>query len=292
MSIDREPNINFYRSLLGGYSRESLEPELSIIKTPKEIFLNVLASKILKGLPTNKIENFINLSDPTLKFIRLLDSFSAEGSIDRFVREILRPDTTRGPRPKTSWHPWTESFPHTDHVRTPDRSAVLPPVTRRESFHSSTGLRASIRSYSPRLTVNGSEVTSNNEFTRVDFTPGSRASRDPRKITESLVAGINGIAELLDAVDNGKMDLAPIFVGHTNIHMAQIAQRLGFTIVDECKTEDGKIKKDLSELTVVGKLDDIRRKVSEFRQAQTYERLQERAQKLPTYRPRPQFVPA
>lgn len=132
--------------------------------------------------------------------------------------------------------------------------------------------------------MHGEEVIFDNECTAVNFMPGKRQRRDPSKITESLAAGIRGIVELLDAINRGVVRVAPVFIGSTNINMALIAQRLGFTIADKCRTPDGKINRSLTKFTIVGRLDDIRRKVGEFEKSKIYEKLLDRAerQKTPT----------
>lgn len=205
--------------------------------------------------PTYKLK----VDNPTLNPIGLLEELSTEENIDRFIRRIFAPYAAQQPRPDITWQP-----------------IALPPSAR-EEFTSSYGLVVSVQSNNPRLTISGDEVIfGEGEHTRIDFTPDGRTFRDAKKITESLMAGINGIAELVDAIEGGKVAVAPVFVGRTNIHMAVIAQRLGFTVVDECKTESGEVNQDLAVFTVVGKLGEIRRRVNEFKQSQAYERLQKR----------------
>lgn len=167
-----------------------------------------------------------------------------------------------------------------------EQALPQPEEQRRDHFYSSTGLRA-IRAIRVKddlfqhLTVGGETIVfDNNEYTMMHFTPEQRSSFQRSKMTKSLAAGINGIVEMLDAMDQGRVDLAPVFVGRTNLNMALIAQRMGFVIVDECRTADGEINKKLPRLTVVGKLADIRRKVAEFTQSAEYERLQTRVTRL------------
>jgi hypothetical protein len=103
------------------------------------------------------------------------------------------------------------------------------------------------------LTINGERVViDNGEYSRIDFTPNGRTRFDAERMTDSLAKGIQGIIELLDAIGHGDVQLAPVFAGTTNINMALIAQRLGFKIVDSCRTADGNINKDLSEFIIVG----------------------------------------
>ena len=131
------------------------------------------------------------------------------------------------------------------------------------------------------LTVRGETVTFlDSKYTRVDFTPEGRAHLDTSKMTDSLAKGISGIKELVGAIDSGAIELEPVFVGYTNIHMALIAQRLGFTIVDECRTADGNIDKTLPIFTVVGRLADIKAKVKQFEESGAVQRINSRAQKL------------
>jgi hypothetical protein len=153
----------------------------------------------------------------------------------------------------------------------------------RKYFGSSTGLRASVveASSSVAYAVNGEMISAeNNTYTRVDFTPNGRMRFVRRKMTDSLASAIHGMLDLLQAVDQGTFAPAPVFVGNTNINMALIAQRLGFAIVDDCRTEDGAINKNLKKFTVVGRLEDIQTKVDEFKRAGVHNRLDQRIQRM------------
>lgn len=133
----------------------------------------------------------------------------------------------------------------------------------------------------PRLTINSREVDfEGSRYTRIDFIPGDRAYFDAAKITDSLASGIVGLTEFLAAVDNGKFEAASVLMGNTNLNMALIAQRLGFSIVDQCRTPDGYIDQTLKEYTVVGKLDDVRTRIEKYRREGTLERVQARHQRL------------
>lgn len=133
----------------------------------------------------------------------------------------------------------------------------------------------------PRLTINGREVIfEGHKYTRIDFTPGGRTHFDAAKMTDSLANGIIGLTEFLAAVDKGQFEVASVLMGTTNLNMALIAQRLGFSIVDQCRTADGTIDKKLSEFTVVGNLADIRARIEKFRREGTFEKVQARYQKL------------
>lgn len=133
----------------------------------------------------------------------------------------------------------------------------------------------------PRLTVDGKEVVfDGNKYTKIDFMPGDRAHFDAAKMTDSLVRGITGVIEFLAAVDEGRFEAAPVLMGTTNLNMALIAQRLGFSIVDQCRTPDGHIDKTLEKFTVVGKLDDVRTRIEKYRQEKSFKKLQERQLRL------------
>ena len=110
--------------------------------------------------------------------------------------------------------------------------------------------------------------------------PGGRIQLDRSKITDSLTKGVRGLAELLDAIDQGRFSATEVFQGQTNINMALIAQRLGFKIADSCRTPDGNINRDLTSFTIVGRLSDIRQKVEEFKQSNIQQKLEARAQRL------------
>lgn len=152
-------------------------------------------------------------------------------------------------------------------------------------FSSLTGFTASAHDYGfPRtMTIEGQEVMFEDDkqgYTEIHFTPDSRVHFDPSKMTDSLAQGIQGVIEMVEAVDKGKFNPAQLFVGVTNINMALVAQRMGFVIVDECRTSDGKINKDLQTYTVVGKLGDIRAKVEEFKTKGIQGKLHQRGQRL------------
>lgn len=165
----------------------------------------------------------------------------------------------------------------------------VPDQDSKKTFFSSTGLRASVSTgYTRTLTVNGEKVALE-DYNDIHFTPERRHFFSPSKMTESLASGIQGVVGLIDAIDQGKFQAAPVFVGTTNINMALIAQRLGFVITDECRTPDGNINKNLRSFTVVGKLEDIRTRVEEFRRAGVAQKLEQRSQRLQA---KPKLVPA
>lgn len=133
----------------------------------------------------------------------------------------------------------------------------------------------------PRLTIKGEEVKfEGDEYTDVEFLPGGRDKFKASKITESLAKGISGLTKLLAAIDRGNINIAPILVGRTNINMALIAQRLGFSIVDQCRTPNRELDKALNIYTIVGKIENVREKVKEFQQLGVSDRLLARQQRL------------
>lgn len=158
--------------------------------------------------------------------------------------------------------------------------AQLPPSKTRK-FVSSTGFTASTHVYEfPRtITVKGQRVVAD-KYTEIHFIPDRRNFFDVARMTDSLAKGIQGVIELLDAVDQGKFEPAQLFVGVTNINMALITQRLGFRVVDECRSPDGQIDRVLPAFTVVGRLEDIRTRVEEFKRKGTAEKLSQRSQRL------------
>lgn len=140
---------------------------------------------------------------------------------------------------------------------------------------------------SRELTVHGERVVLK-DYNSIHFAPEERISLNPSKMTESLASGIQGVVEMINAIDQGRFEAAPVFVGTTNINMALIAQRLGFVIVDQCRTPDGNINKNLRSFTVVGKLDDIRARVGEYKRAGVAQKLEQRNQRLQA---RPKLIP-
>jgi hypothetical protein len=150
-------------------------------------------------------------------------------------------------------------------------------------FESSSGLKAQVfwqkNTEYQNLTVNGKKIIENT-YTEIHFTPGKRNSFDPSKITDSLANGIQGLLDLLDFINQNKFEAESIFIGKTNINMALITRRLGFEIVDQCRTPKGEINRGLKEFTVVGRLDDIRIHVEEFKKSNEYQRLMQRNQRV------------
>lgn len=164
------------------------------------------------------------------------------------------------------------------------QAPVLPHIAARY-FCSLTGFTATShgRDFPSAMTVKGKKVVSEGNkpgYTEIHFTPGDRSSFSQSKMTDSLAQGIQGVMEMIEAVDKGKFELAQLFVGVTNINMALIAQRMGFAITDECRTPDGKIDINRRTYTVVGKLEDIRAKVEEFKKKGTAAKLRQRSQRL------------
>lgn len=166
-----------------------------------------------------------------------------------------------------------------------------------EFFYSTTGLKViSSRLYPGETarvegTIEGKPISfEDNQYSEIHFMPLHGRS----KMTENMLAGIRGILEMLDAIDQGKVNLPPTFVGRTNRHMATIAQRMGFVIIDQCKTPQGKVKSELDRYTdrytVVGKLEDIRKKVEEFRRFGANQILENRAKKLSGVKLTPQLA--
>lgn len=225
-----------------------LKIEKIISKTSQENYI----PKIHNLNPIDNLEKMVNQSlEPTNR--------ESRGRLDAGISEIIFNVDHQAP---------PTSIPRTD----------LP----EELFYSRTGLRASVRAdtnYFPnQLLVDGQAVVlENGRYTNVDFSPQGKSYFDPSKMTKSLTAGVQGMIELLDAVDHGVVQLAPVFIGITNLRMAIVAQRLGFSIVDGCKTPDGEVNKNLQIFTVVGKIEDIRNRVNQLRTSETYKRLTERA---------------
>lgn len=147
-----------------------------------------------------------------------------------------------------------------------------------------TGLSVSVGQYMGNLlTINGERVIfRNGECTKVHFEPRDRQRLVPSQMTDSLAKGIQGVTQLIEAIDSGEIAVSSVFVGTTNINMALIAQRLGFVIVDECKKPNGEIDRDLNAFTIVGKLEDMRSQVEKLKIADVEQKLTQRNQRLRT----------
>lgn len=235
----------------------------SKIRPQKEIF--PILNKQLKTsiVPKNPIENFIRLDiiNP-----RILENLDTGRRIDEFIISEINSIRIQPPAPV--------------HIIEHLSEEVAASVRQSDGFFASkSGLSAVVLkglSFFRQLTIGGEEVDFSRGYTRVDFMPEGRASLDRTQITKSLAAGIQGIIELLEAIDSGKFDALAVFLGTTNINMALVSQRLGFTIVDQSRTPDGNIDKDKKRFTVVGYLDDIRERVNEFKAAGTIDKLRQR----------------
>lgn len=166
------------------------------------------------------------------------------------------------------------------------RETRTPAQTQEEIRHrfQRHGLYASVVERNPggrRLTIHGKEVIfEDNRYTSIDFMPGGRTYFDAAEITDSLVNGIAGMIELFTAIDEGQIKVAPTFMCVTNnLNMALIAQRLGFFIVDQCRTPDGHIDRTRKDFTIIGRLGDIKARVEEYKRKKTLEKLQARQQR-------------
>lgn len=245
-------------------------PELDILnmlnKNKEEYPIIELTNKIFpreslfeKNIELNKIKPL------------MLEGKNVDRRLDRFIEEEMR---MRGEEAR---------------IEIPQRAdrSLLPKPDPKKRFRSSSGLYADISAFRKDSTVKGEKVTLA-DYAEIHFTPEGRGHFNPSKITDSLSKGIQGVIDLLDAIDQGEFQAAQVFVGTTNINMALIAQRLGFVIVDECRTPDGNINKDLRYFTIVGRLEDIRARVNEFKRVGVAQRLEQRNQRL---RAKPKIEP-
>lgn len=247
--LNRIPDIFINSSLKNIRPREEILPILN-----KQLKIPILSSK--------PIENFIRLDiiNP-----RILENRDTGRRIDEFIISEINNIRIQPLAPV--------------HIIEHLSEEVVAAIRQLADFSSSSGLSASVQkgeAFFRQLTIGGAEVDFSGGYTQVDFMPEGRTYLDRTQITKSLAAGIHGIIELLEAIDSGKFAAPATFLGVTNINMALIAQRLGFTIVDQSRTPDGNIDKDKKSLTVVGYLDDIRERVNEFKVADTIDRLQQR----------------
>lgn len=251
---DRIPEFFINSSLIECINpkKEMISPILSINKQLKPPILS-----------KNPIENSIRLEmiNP-----RILENPDTGRRIDEFIISQFN-NITQIPSPAP--------------IRIIEQSSevIVAAIGQLDHFFSSSGLSASVRrgeGFFRQLTIGGVEVDFSGGYTQIDFLPKGRDSLDRAQMTKSLAAGIQGIIELLEAIDSGRFAPPITFLGITNINMALIAQRLGFIIVDQSRTPDGNIDKHKKSFTVVGYLDDIRDRINEFKAAGTIDRLQQR----------------
>lgn len=183
----------------------------------------------------------------------------------------------------------TETFQRESPVRT----AAVAPSTEpdKRKFRSPTGLVTEIRDISELelagfqlqkpIKVKGQPVSfPEQKYTKIDFTPGRRLNFIPSRVTDSLAKGILGLGQLISAIQEGKVEVAPVFVGWTNINMALISQRLGFEIADSCRKADGTIDTSRRVFVVIGRLEVIKEKVKEFQASGRAARIAARNQRL------------
>ena len=157
----------------------------------------------------------------------------------------------------------------------------LPEIKTTHAFRSSTGLHAGFvrrRNFSG-LTINGVPIYEGTSA-RIGFLPEGRGAFDPKRMTDSLIGGIQGIRELVEAIDKGRFEDVKVLEGGTNINMALIAQRLGFRIVDQDRTADGKIDKTRNYFRVIARAEDVRRRLKEIEAMGGTDRLQKRHERL------------
>lgn len=202
-----------------------------------------------------------------------LESYQLSIGVDRFILESIQD------RPRII----PEFRPLVDFPSQPD--TFQPPLARiphGRTFRSRTGLTVGLGTTTTYgVTVEGEQVAGQ-MVARIDFTPGGRTRFEPKQITDSLANGIQGIRELVEAIDTGQIDEVQTLVGTTNINMALIAQRLGFRIVDQDRTADGEIDATKSYFTVVAEMENVRSKVREFEEQGRLDRIQRRHQRQTT----------
>lgn len=221
------------------------EPESSRYRQPSAIFDKFLRDKVspsrleleenfTKGIEYKRKfeEKIINSIDIKIKedyneiiLFDNLENNQINRRVDSFIDETIREWNQEGER--------LVPFPE------------LVERTSKNRFSSPSGLKASVShgglsGYFGRMTIKGEECEpEDGRYTILDFVPQGRMGFNPAKMTDSLAKGIQGVMELLEAVDQGRFEAAPILIGTTNINMALIAQRLGFAIVDQCRTAEG-----------------------------------------------------
>lgn len=131
------------------------------------------------------------------------------------------------------------------------------------------------------LTINGKAIISNHgTFTEIHFAPEGRESVDHKKITDSLFKGLEGVMELLEAINQKKFRATSIFIGSTNIRMALATQRLGFVLTDQCYNSNGEINEALKEFKIIGNLNEIKKRIEEIKESNINSKLEQRNQRL------------
>lgn len=234
----------------------------------------IISSIYINGLP-EKINLIIEEKKNPLNFLRINKLTKSLGNNNYFNFFDTRRVDTFVSQEIQGWNRQPHPRPH----------FTNPAVVIGKSYFESpsTGLSAEVvkdLTICQGSTINGKSIDTGKAYTRIDFTPGGRERFDRLKQTDSLAKGIKGIMELLDVIDQGDVYLEDIFVGSTNINMALIAQRLGFVIVDQCRTAEGQIDKNIKTFIIVGRLEDIRKQVLKLQEIRLPERLFSRKRRL------------
>lgn len=259
-------------------------PENSESKYLSEIFESPIISSensIFKLMTKKIFSNELNVDFLKIHQVNFLSSLLETPETNRHADELIHSVVREWGYTRLSHLPGIPAeIPTRPSVRPsesePDRESPAMPRDYRLpfSFHS-RGLSARSTRAASTWQVEGEDLLrGGDECLRIDFMPHGRHFVDRTRLTESLVMGIRGIAELLEAVDGEeRAEIPKVLMGQTNINMALIAQRLGFRIVDQDRLADGKIDLGLGYYTVVGKLADVRRRLAEFVDSGRAERL-------------------
>lgn len=176
-------------------------------------------------------------------------------------------------------------FRDSNFIREELQSIERPQVeSRARVFRSKTGLLATPgKLYEGiSITANGEQITAGGEpYTRIDFMPEGRTYFVGAKMTDSIAKGIEGLVELVAAVERGEFEVAGgILLGHTNLNMALISQRLGFKITDQSRNSDGTINKSLHQYEVIARFEDVKKAVKAFQEQGHAQRVLKRQKRL------------
>lgn len=120
--------------------------------------------------------------------------------------------------------------------------------------------------------------TPDGQCTSIHFLPGDRLTNERSAVTESLFLAVQGMQELVAAVERGRVNLPPVLVGETNPEMANIARRIGFEPVDSC-TANGKIDPSKPKIVLVGRFEEVKEKLKKFLESDIYTKIQDRYRK-------------
>ncbi|MCS7092013.1 MAG: hypothetical protein NZM26_01530 [Patescibacteria group bacterium] len=143
-------------------------------------------------------------------------------------------------------------------------------------FHLQSGVGIYLERCQRSILHNGKLILAEGEeYSQIYFNPDGNTTKNSKEITATIIHGIEGIIELISAIEKGHVKLPHTFLGITNKEMALIVQRrLGFVIIEELEPESWE------SYTVIGKLEDIKPKLDQIIQSGVLDRLKSRQARI------------